>query len=327
MKSLMTTQEAAELIRAGKKLLISGDETLLAALPRGEWIGGTIPYFMSEEGGLCTHERLQVAVLPDFAESPSIKMYSSGQLSHIPADYKPNGFSYIVLPAFSEAHLIFAQECSGWPGIFDRPLLGWIAGINLKDLGRLQPKVFNGQTGESTSTQAAVMNVDLPVNKFARVNILNLFEQGDGDIIAFPTEGFSATDCFVNGRKRNLAEYLESQAIGMDRPLVADYMGAMINVSFQKVDRNTGRVDFYAPVFTGVEYKVAAPLGDYEERFGREIAARNVDPVFSCNCILNYLYANLEGKKTGSIVGPITFGEIAYMLLNQTMVYLTFEDK
>ena len=52
-----------------------------------------------------------------------------------------------------------------------------------------------------------------------------------------------------------------------------------------------------------------------------------MDPVFTCNCILNYLYANLEGKKTGSIVGPITFGEIAYMLLNQTMVYLTFEDK
>jgi hypothetical protein len=42
---------------------------------------------------------------------------------------------------------------------------------------------------------------------------------------------------------------------------------------------------------------------------------------------LNYLYANLEGKKTGHIVGPMTFGEIAYMLLNQTLVYLTFENK
>jgi hypothetical protein len=25
--------------------------------------------------------------------------------------------------------------------------------------------------------------------------------------------------------------------------------------------------------------------------------------------------------------GPMTFGEIAYMLLNQTLVYLTFENK
>ena len=48
--------------------------------------------------------------------------------------------------------------------------------------------------------------------------------------------------------------------------------------------------------------------------------------VFSCNCILNYLYSELEGKKTGSFVGPITFGEVAYQLLNQTLVYLKIED-
>ena len=42
--------------------------------------------------------------------------------------------------------------------------------------------------------------------------------------------------------------------------------------------------------------------------------------------MLNYLYAELEGKKTGSIVGPITFGEIAYVLLNQTLVHLLIEQ-
>jgi hypothetical protein len=46
---------------------------------------------------------------------------------------------------------------------------------------------------------------------------------------------------------------------------------------------------------------------------------------FSCNCILNYIYGNLEGKKLAGTAGPITFGEIAYQLLNQTMVYLEFE--
>jgi hypothetical protein len=40
---------------------------------------------------------------------------------------------------------------------------------------------------------------------------------------------------------------------------------------------------------------------------------------------LNYAYADLEGKKTGSFVGPITFGEVAYMLLNQTLVYLSID--
>jgi hypothetical protein len=49
--------------------------------------------------------------------------------------------------------------------------------------------------------------------------------------------------------------------------------------------------------------------------------------IASCNCILNYLYSELEGKKTGKVTGPITFGEIAYVLVNQTMVYLSVEDK
>jgi hypothetical protein len=34
----------------------------------------------------------------------------------------------------------------------------------------------------------------------------------------------------------------------------------------------------------------------------------------------------LEGKKVGAITGPTTFGEVAYQLLNQTMVYLKITD-
>lgn len=83
----------------------------------------------------------------------------------------------------------------------------------------------------------------------------------------------------------------------------------------------------YAPVFPLVEYKIALPVQNYEKQFEVELSKNNVTPFFSCNCILNYLYANLEGKKTGDIVGPMTFGEVAYILLNQTMVYITIEDK
>lgn len=48
-------------------------------------------------------------------------------------------------------------------------------------------------------------------------------------------------------------------------------------------------------------------------------------PVFACNCILNFLYSELEGKSTGAITGPITFGEIADQLMNQTLVYVQLE--
>jgi hypothetical protein len=34
----------------------------------------------------------------------------------------------------------------------------------------------------------------------------------------------------------------------------------------------------------------------------------------------------LEGKKTGGVTGPITFGEIAYQLLNQTLAYISVKD-
>jgi hypothetical protein len=70
-------------------------------------------------------------------------------------------------------------------------------------------------------------------------------------------------------------------------------------------------------------YKIAAPVGDYIMAF--EKALMNLGDkkiLFSCNCILNYIYAELEGKKTGNATGPITFGEIAYQLLNQTFVYI-----
>ena len=42
----------AELAKAPEKLFaVAGDERLLARLPRGNWLGGTIPYLMSDEGG------------------------------------------------------------------------------------------------------------------------------------------------------------------------------------------------------------------------------------------------------------------------------------
>lgn len=50
-EGLMPVGEAAELIRSGKYLSIAGDEQALKQLPTGNWIGGTIPYFMAEQGG------------------------------------------------------------------------------------------------------------------------------------------------------------------------------------------------------------------------------------------------------------------------------------
>jgi hypothetical protein len=43
--------------------------------------------------------------------------------------------------------------------------------------------------------------------------------------------------------------------------------------------------------------------------------------------VLNYLHGSLEGRRTGALQGPMTFGEIAYQLLNQTLVQINIEQR
>ncbi len=79
-----------------------------------------------------------------------------------------------------------------------KPIIGWIAGSHLDDLGKVSPKVFNGRTGNS---------------------------------IDFEEEGFSVRDCIVNGKKRNLAKYVAEVKVDTRLPLVADYNGTKVNVA------------------------------------------------------------------------------------------------
>ena len=326
MTELKSVLEVAGLIGAGKRLLLAGDEGLLRQLPRGNWIGGTIPYFMGEQGGVLSESEIQVTELPAEVEETEIRFYAAGELERIPGGYLPNGFSYILIPAFSEALQRFAEGGPSWEGIFDQPRVGWVTGVNLTKLGKATPKVINGLTGEISEEAAAVMHARLAEGKIAEAHILNLFSQGKGDTITFPEAGFAVSGCQINGEPGNLAKYVSERGIDTKLPLVADYLGAQINVSFQSVDAAGGTVQLYAPVFPGVEYRIAEPVPDYEAAFEKKLQGEDVDALFSCNCILNYLYANLEGRKTGELLGPITFGEIAYMLLNQTLVYLTIRN-
>ncbi len=64
------------------------------------------------------------------------------------------------------------------------------------------------------------MHITLPDNKFADLNILNIFEQGTGDVITFMHDGFSATDAYINGKQQNLAEYIRKHALDTRLPLV-----------------------------------------------------------------------------------------------------------
>ncbi|MCE1188160.1 MAG: hypothetical protein LWX56_03385 [Ignavibacteria bacterium] len=326
MATLYTIEEVNNLLNEGKKLLLAGDEKLLAKVQQGNWIGGTIPYFMSEEvGGVFETTKLYVNIIPEEVDAFTVKAYDETTIESVGDETYINGFSFILIPAFSKMHLYFANNAMGFSGIYNTPLLGWITGVSLDDIGKVNPKVFNGLTGEASDSSAMVMHCSLPDLKNAHLDIINLFKPGTGDTITFPETGFSATTCLVNGEEWNFAEYLTKKNINLQLPLVADYYGAFVNTSFQSIDETNKQVNFYAPVFPNVEYKIAQPITDYSAEFEKVMKEETFLPFFTCNCILNYLYGNLEGKKTGALTGPITFGEIAYTLLNQTLVYLLIE--
>ncbi|EQC48776.1 hypothetical protein M899_3324 [Bacteriovorax sp. BSW11_IV] len=327
MKNFYSKEEVIDLINTGKNLLIAADEALFKGLPKGNWIAGSIPYFMGDEGGACIRDKYFVTVLPTECKSVSIKQYKSNELEKITDDYPKNGVSFIIIPATSETHIKYANEIMTYPSLFNSPLVGWISGVHLDDLASVKPIIFNGATLEPSSEDAIVMHVELDDAYAAQIEIINLFKQGDGDTIEFPNDGFVIDNALVNGESVNFYDYLTSKNISLEQPLVADYSGAMINVSFQALDHEAKKVNLYAPVFQNTPYKLATQVANYEKEFTAEVNSHNVSPIYSCNCILNYLYAELEGKKTGEIKGPMTFGEIAYVLLNQTMVYVSLKKK
>lgn len=323
---LCSIEEATAIIESGAVAMVAGTESLLRRLPAGDWIGGTMRYFMTAEGGIQATDRVFVTVLPVDPSGVRIRSYGADELHEIASDAPGNGFSLIVIPAESPAHLAYAARAPYYPNLFQTPIVGWISGVRLKDLGRVLPRVFDGRRAQRETNRAVVVHAALPPGRVAQVETVNIFRGGTGDVITFAKDGLSATDCQVNGEARDLARYLAEVGADTRLPLVADYAGVAVNTSIRAVDAAAGVVTFYAPVFRGIEYRLAAPIDDYAEAFARAVEGVHLQPTFACNCILNYVYGELEGKAIEQLAGPMTFGEIAYQLMNQTVVYLSILD-
>ena len=322
MNKLITVQAAAELIRRDVPLCLAGPESALAQLPKGRWIGGTIPYFMVDRGGVVVTEGQVFATDLSSIGEVAFACYGADDLAGITRHAPDNGFAVTVIPAGGQCHQRFAAEAAGYDGAFLKPTVGWISGVHLSELGKVAPRVFDGRTATAHDDRAVVAYVSLPPGKLATVEIVNLFEPDQGDVLQFDDTSFQVTTCRVNGEPVNFADYVRRRGLEHGRlPLVGDYAGAHVNVSLQSVEPAGGKVALYAPVFPGVDYRFARPVGDYAAAFRAALAGRdNRGAVMACNCILNFLFGELEGKAVGGIEGPVAFGEIAYQLLNQTLV-------
>lgn len=322
MAELISGGDANALIESGKPLHIAGEEAALRRLNKGNWIGGTIPYFLTNQGGMVDRERVFVTQLPQNLVEVRTDLVPADQLERVTAEAPDNGFSLIILPGMSPIHYQYALAAENLPRIFEKPVIGWVSGVHLNEIGKVKPKVIDGRTGEVAEERLAVLHGELPDSLLATVGIVNVFQQGSGDTFVFDKPGFSADRCLVNGTPASFYEYVMDRKLDLRFPLVADRSGAMINVSFQALDDTNHAVKVYAPVLDKMEYRQAAPIQDYRSSFIEQTKDLNTYPAFSCNCILNYIYGGLEGEQPIPISGPATFGEIAYVLLNQTMVYL-----
>lgn len=325
--SLVSRDELIEKINQGEFLVIAADEDVLAGLPSGNWMAGTIPYFMTEEGGKTDRSAIFVNTIHGVSphQPPRITLYDANSIARIAQEAPEHGFTIVILPAMSQVHSTYAKNAPDFPKMYYSPIVGWISGVHLDDLGSRSAKVgFGPLNGMLLDQQAVAMHVPVPTHQLPTINIVNLFDPDDGDEIKFKETSFDVAECFINGQAANLAEYIKTKNIDTRLPLVANYSGVMVNVSILNVDEESGKVALYAPVFAEVSYKFAKPVPNYVERFDKSVTVSDTqDIAFSCNCILNYLYSELEGKKTRGITGPVTFGEVAYQLLNQTLVYLS----
>ena len=320
---LLTFNEVSQKIANGGILHIAGAESLLRKLPKGNWVGGSTEYFMTTDGGKVSGDMLFVTEFP--YENFAVKTYSVDDIKDVANDAFDNGFSIVIVPFDSDIHKGYAENAAEYENMFMHNISGWVAGVNLSVAGQT-PISINGTLEEVYSDKAVVVHLEVPGDKTVMMNTVNIFEQDeDSPLIEFAEEGFVVKKCFVDGKEVLLADYIQQNNIDIKMPLVGNYSGIGINVSFKAIEGDT--VYLYAPVFKNIEYRVAKTVSDYEEAFRNQLESiSDKGTAFSCNCILNFLYGGLEGKTVDAFAGPITFGEIAYQLVNQTLVYVIVSD-
>ena len=316
----MTFDEVSKKIVGGALLHVAGTETLLKKLPKGNWVGGSTEYFMAKGGGKVSNDCLFVTEFP--YEGFSISSYGAAEIENVAADAFDNGFSIVIVPFDSAVHKKYAENASGFKDMFLKNIVGWISGMNLGTSGQT-PIAVDGATTTAYADKAVALHLKVPDDKTVAVNMINIFAQDENSpVIEFEEEGFSVTKCLVDGKETVLADYLAQNGIDTKLPLVGNYSGHGVNISFKSIEN--GVVNFYAPVFSGIKYKMAKGIPNYEKEFNSRIEGfKDTNAAFSCNCVLNFLYGELEGKQIDAFAGPITFGEIAYQLVNQTLVYVT----
>ena len=317
---LLTFEEVKKKIEDGLLLHISGTEELIRQLPKGNWIGGSTEYFMSHEGGKVSGEHLFVTQFDN--SNFKVNTYDTTNIERVAEDTFDHGFSILIMPYESPVHAVYAEHASSYKDMFLKNVVGWISGMNLGNPNQT-PIVVNGTTGEVLTDKAVSLSLEFPEDKVVSVNIINIFSEDENlPIIKFNKSGYEAKTCLVDGKETLLADYIKEVGFNIQNPIIGDYSGAKINTAINRIE-DDGQVLFAAPVFEDIDYRLSTHVTDYPKTFTEHFKGIDETKIaFSVNCLFNFLYGQLEGKETGTFFGPVVFGEIAYQLVNQTLVYV-----
>ncbi len=316
-----TIDEVTSFINNGRILSLSGDEKILNKLPKGSWIAGTTPYFMDTVGGLFTEERIFVDDLTDFVEDVKIKIYDKQNIENIATDGFDNGFTILILPLNSDALTQFAYNSLNFKEIYKNPIIGYVAGMNLKLLGSQTAKTYYGPNTKQLENEGVAIHVKLKNNQIASTEIINLntIDENSPTII-FPKTDFTQSKCTINGKDSNIADFITE--IDYRLPLIADYQGALINRDIKNINTKQKEVSFFSPLFKEEKYRLVNQIDNYHKKFIDSLQNVNTEQIAYSTVCVSYLgLGKLEGKQI-PVTGPFAFGEISYMLLNQTLVYL-----
>lgn len=327
-RKLYTIEEVKNFIAKGCQMVLNADEEALKQLPKGNWIGGTTPYFMNTDKGVFSKDLIFVDDFTNVGVDFKIEEFDVGTMPQIANNSFKNGFTVLILPFEKEVYHEFAYHSLSYDGIFNNPVVGFVAGCDFDLLETAEAKVVNGLSNELSSDKAIALHVKLPGNKIARTEILNLDNiQPDSDTIVFPETSFTQSNCLINGKDTNIAEYLDE--IGYiqkaPRPLIASTNGALINRDIKVINTEKKEVTFFSPVYEGDEYFLTDIITDYERLFNQRLEEIKQKSFYTSICVSYYLLGQLEGKKINT-VGAFAFGEIAFQLLNKTLVLLEIDD-
>jgi hypothetical protein len=238
-----------------------------------------------------------------------------------------NGFSIILIPYESKTHFKYPIDVIKYPLFATKPLIGWIAGAPLDNKSKLHAAVYDGENKKVYNDGAVVMHVQLPDIKLADLKVCNIFKASEEYALEFNEEGFNIEKVSVNGKVQNFIEFIKEKNIDIRFPLVGTLSNAIPTiVSFKEIDEVRKTVKLYAPVYDNIKYSLAKQENNYFDMLIRNIPEEN-NFNLPCICILHYLYGELNSKSTARIPdAPTTFGEIAHILVNQTLTYLSIYD-